>query len=268
MEITYPSALAARVADQRLWSSPACNIFSSVTVVSKSAGWGIAVRFFKRCSSRRSLENAKPDAGQWSLRISAPAANSAAEKMRTRAILRDCFKRWIISGEMPQRGVCLKSPRVLLSLAPGFSPVTKDRENHWNRFNGNDILDSSTQVSDLKSAKRTLAWSLGWSAAKPQDRESQNNQSPRSGRQSNHHDSRSNRTSIGRFAGSAVFGVDDPGVPLRSTPGFMPSSAPRTLDRIPALMSQVYYYRFNGFSVSFCKANPSYSIARGFWDEE
>jgi hypothetical protein len=35
---------------------------------------------------------------------------------------------------------------------------------------------------------------------------------------------------IGRFAGSAVFGVDDPGVSLRSTPGFMLSSAPRTFN--------------------------------------
>jgi len=36
----------------------------------------------------------------------------------------------------------------------------------------------------------------------------------------------------------------DPGVPLRSTPGFMLSSASRTFNCYTQLMSQVYYYRF------------------------
>ncbi len=36
-----------------------------------------------------------------------------------------------------------------------------------------------------------------------------------------------NRTAFGRFADSEIFRVDDPGVPLRSTPGFMLSPAPQ-----------------------------------------
>ena len=38
-------------------------------------------------------ENARPDAGQWCLRISAAVASRAAESMRTRAIRRGFFKR-------------------------------------------------------------------------------------------------------------------------------------------------------------------------------
>ena len=41
-----------------------------------------------------------------------------------------------------------------------------------------------------------------------------------------------NRTAIGRSAGSDVSLVIDPGVSLRFTPGFMPSSAPRTKNQL------------------------------------
>jgi hypothetical protein len=36
-------------------------------------------------------------------------------------------------------------------------------------------------------------------------------------------------TAVGRFLGSIVFGDFDPGVSLRSTPGFMLAAAPRAL---------------------------------------
>jgi hypothetical protein len=38
------------------------------------------------------------------------------------------------------------------------------------------------------------------------------------------------RSPIGRFAASVIFRLNDPGVSLRSTPGFMPTSALRTED--------------------------------------
>ena len=68
----------------------------------------------------------------------------------------------------------------------------------------------------------------GVSAAKPQEPAVENIRSPRSGRQRNHFELHFViATTIGRFAGSASFWVDDPGVPLRFTPGFMLTAASR-----------------------------------------
>jgi hypothetical protein len=62
----------------------------------------------------------------------------------------------------------------------------------------------------------------------------ENIQSPRSGRESNHSDEAVVviATSVARSAGCGGFWVDDPGVALRFTPGFMLPSAPRT--KIPS----------------------------------
>src|SRR5256885_12145195 len=62
--------------------------------------------------------------------------------------------------------------------------------------------------------RRVHCW--GGAQRNPRNTPVENVRSPRSGRQSNHHDCRFViAPAIGRSAGSAFFWVDDPGVPLR-----------------------------------------------------
>jgi hypothetical protein len=125
----------------------------------------------------------------------------------------------------------------------GFSPVISSVTSK--ETNGNNILDSSTMVVELKSP-RSGRWhkASGGAQRNPRILNTKSLWSPIAVRSQNvnRYDS-----AVGR---SACFDISnrDPGVPLRSTPGSMLSTASRTLNRIRTLMSQVCYCRLNGFS--------------------
>src|SRR5688572_27916456 len=96
--ITSPWIFAARSVDQRLRSSPGSSNASSVILESKSAAWGHAVRFFRRCRFRARLVSAIPALGQLRSKTSASPtsraiATPASSNFRVLVTVKECTQK-------------------------------------------------------------------------------------------------------------------------------------------------------------------------------